>query len=97
MLGDDHPCITRSAADPQCIVGTIRSLSVMATVPSSWPPEILVTTLDGSENRRKIKQLTRAGCSRSLAEASSCIAATGSSYGEVANNSAYLKVVRMLS
>lgn len=46
--------------------------------------EILVTaTLDGGEDRPKIKQLRRVGCSGNLAEASSCSPAAGSSNNEV--------------
>jgi len=68
-----------SWAAAQC--SRIRSLSVMATVPSSWPParSWWPPTLDGGEDRCKIKQPRRAGCSRSLAEASSCSPAAGSS------------------
>jgi hypothetical protein len=78
----------RSAADPQSSVPKIRSLSVMATVPFSWPPAGCwwPPTLDGGEGRRKTEQPGRAGCSRSLAEASSCSPADGSSYNEVANH-----------
>jgi len=77
-----------SAAEPQSSVPKIRSLSVMATVPSSWPPAGCwwPSTLDGGEGRRKIEQPRRAGCSRSLAETSSCSPADGSSYNEVANS-----------
>src|SRR6266853_1589267 len=59
----------------------------MATVPSSWPPAGCwwPPALDGGEVRRKIEQPRRAGCSRTLAEASSCSPADGSSYSEVAN------------
>jgi hypothetical protein len=43
--------------------------------------------LDGGEGRRKIEQQPRrTGCSRSLAGASSCSPADGSSYNEVANS-----------
>lgn len=41
------------------------------------------------ENRRKIEQPGKGRCSRSLAEASSCSSAAGSSYREVANTSHY--------
>jgi hypothetical protein len=75
---------TDSAADPQRSVPRIRSLSVMATVPSSWPParSWWPPTVDDGEDRRKIKQPRRAGCSGSRAEASSCSPAAGSSYYE---------------
>src|SRR5260221_5174473 len=60
----------------------------MAMVPSSWPPAGCwwPPALDGGEVRHKIEQPRRAGCSRSLAEASSCSPADGSSYNEVANS-----------
>src|SRR5260370_7904332 len=79
--------IRRYAADLQCSVPkSDTSLSVMATVPSSWPTAgaSWPPTLDGGEGRHKIEQPT-GGCSRSLAEASSCSPADGSSYIEVAN------------
>src|ERR1035438_496925 len=46
---------------------------------------ILGGRMHGARGRRKIEQPRGAGCSRSLAEASSCIPANGSSYSEVAN------------
>src|SRR5260370_40571074 len=81
--------VRRYAADLQCSVPkSDTSLSVMATVPSSWPTAgaSWPPTLDGGEGRHKIEQPTGAGCSRSLAEASSCSPADGSSYIEVANS-----------
>jgi hypothetical protein len=49
--------------------------------------------LDGAEGRRKIEQQRRTGCSRSLAEASSCSPADGSSYSEVANSGTMVRVL----